>query len=176
MLTAGCCGCLSLDADRDAEAMARRQDMQMLREEMRKLNGRTEGHELELQRLQANIAAMQSEQTAMRAQEEERTRTALDELDRRLRRLETLREEDRKALVETLSARMAEMLKRRPSAAPRASTRSSSGYGYEHIVEPGQTLSAIAQVYGVKAQAIIEANQLKNPDRLVVGQKLFIPE
>jgi LysM repeat protein len=48
--------------------------------------------------------------------------------------------------------------------------------GREHVVQPGETLSAISQAYGVNINIIIKANNLKNPDSLSVGKKLFIPE
>lgn len=67
---------------------------------------------------------------------------------------------------------MADMLKSSGGGSRGARTAT----GYEHEVKPGQTLSEIAAVYGVRAQAIIEANQLTNPNAIRVGQKLFIPE
>ena len=48
--------------------------------------------------------------------------------------------------------------------------------GYEHVVKTGDTLSSIAHQYEVKVKAIVEANQIENPDSLRVGQKLFIPQ
>lgn len=45
-----------------------------------------------------------------------------------------------------------------------------------HTVAPGETLSTIAQSYGVTIAAIVEANTLANPDRLDVGQELIIPQ
>ncbi len=44
-----------------------------------------------------------------------------------------------------------------------------------HVVRQGQTLSGIAQAYATTPSDIIEANDLPNPDRLVVGQALVIP-
>lgn len=44
-----------------------------------------------------------------------------------------------------------------------------------HIVQPNQTLSTIAAQYSVSVSSITEANELPNPDRLVVGQALVIP-
>ncbi len=44
-----------------------------------------------------------------------------------------------------------------------------------HRVAAGETLFAIARRYGVTIQAIVNANQLANPDRLSVGQELIIP-
>jgi len=36
--------------------------------------------------------------------------------------------------------------------------------------------SRTAAAYGVTVRSIVEANDIPNPDRLRVGQKLFIPE
>ncbi len=45
----------------------------------------------------------------------------------------------------------------------------------KHVVQSGETLGSIAIQYGVTVQAILDANQLANPDRLRVGQELVIP-
>jgi len=44
-----------------------------------------------------------------------------------------------------------------------------------YIVRPGDTLYAIAQRYGVTADALIFDNQISDPLRLVPGQALYIP-
>lgn len=44
-----------------------------------------------------------------------------------------------------------------------------------HVVQPGETLSVIAQRYGVTVAAIVSSNNLADPDRLSVGQELSIP-
>lgn len=53
--------------------------------------------------------------------------------------------------------------------------------GYYHVVEKGETLSVIVQAYrekGVKVtrKAVEEANPGMNPNRLIVGRKIFIPD
>jgi len=45
-----------------------------------------------------------------------------------------------------------------------------------HVVQPGETLSSIARLYGVTSQAIMEANGLEDPNLLEVGQQLVIPQ
>ncbi len=45
----------------------------------------------------------------------------------------------------------------------------------DYIVKRGDILSAIAEAYNVSIEAIVAANDLKNPDMLEVGQKLIIP-
>jgi len=44
-----------------------------------------------------------------------------------------------------------------------------------HVVQPGETLLAIAQQYGVSLQAIQAANGIANPERIQAGQTLVIP-
>lgn len=43
-----------------------------------------------------------------------------------------------------------------------------------HTVKPGDTIFKIARKYGSAPMKIIENNELENPDRLTVGQKLLI--
>ncbi len=44
-----------------------------------------------------------------------------------------------------------------------------------HVVARGETLSSIAELYGVTVQAIEDANEIDNPSLIIVGQKLVIP-
>jgi N-acetylmuramoyl-L-alanine amidase len=44
-----------------------------------------------------------------------------------------------------------------------------------YVVESGDTLSSIAQRFGVTVAAIVEANDLTDPDRLAIGDELVIP-
>ena len=53
--------------------------------------------------------------------------------------------------------------------------------GYEHVVESGETLSAIAKAYRaqgvhVTTAQIIAANPKLNPNALIAGKKIFIPD
>lgn len=44
-----------------------------------------------------------------------------------------------------------------------------------HVVRAGESLWRIAQAYGTTVQSIVDANQIPEPNRLVVGQALVIP-
>ncbi len=46
---------------------------------------------------------------------------------------------------------------------------------YRHSVRRGETLSTIAARYGASVHAIVQANGLRNPHRIAVGQSLMIP-
>jgi len=48
--------------------------------------------------------------------------------------------------------------------------------GYEHVVRSGETVSTIARQYGTTVNAIVEANELTNPNSIRVGQILFVPQ
>lgn len=47
--------------------------------------------------------------------------------------------------------------------------------GRIHIVQSGESLNAIAQLYGVSAEEISAFNNVSNPDAIYVGQELIIP-
>lgn len=53
-----------------------------------------------------------------------------------------------------------------------AAPAASGGY---HVVQSGQTLSSIARYYGVTVWALANANGISNPNRIYVGQSLWIP-
>lgn len=44
-----------------------------------------------------------------------------------------------------------------------------------YTVKKGDTLSGIASRYGVPLADIIKANNIANPDKIYVGQKIIIP-
>lgn len=44
-----------------------------------------------------------------------------------------------------------------------------------HVVQAGQSLYQIAQIYNSTVVAIVEANEVPNPNQLVIGQTLVIP-
>jgi len=47
--------------------------------------------------------------------------------------------------------------------------------GRVHVIQSGESLTAIAEQYGVTAEAIIDFNNISNPDAIYVGQELIIP-
>ncbi len=85
--------------------------------------------------------------------------------------LDTRQARMKKELVDQLTAKIASLLQETGSGSSRENLR-----GREHEVRAGQTLSEIAAAYGVSIDAIIDANDLKDPDNIRKGQKLFIPE
>ncbi len=54
-------------------------------------------------------------------------------------------------------------------------TAAANANGYTHTIASGESLYTIARKYDVTTQAIVHANNLGSPDKIVVGQKIVIP-
>ncbi len=50
------------------------------------------------------------------------------------------------------------------------------GGGRYHTLQKGETVYGLARQYNVTPKKIIESNQFKDPSRLAVGTKVYIPE
>ena len=81
-------------------------------------------------------------------------------------------------LAERTNAALASIAKggggRGPAAAPTFSDDFPKE-GVPHVVQAGESLSAIARKYGAKSQDIINANRIVDASKIQVGQTLFIP-
>jgi len=165
-------GCATYDDSRSA--VGENENLLVLREDVNRCKSRLETMEIEQKRIMDEIQQLRSKG------QDENTRAKLDDLDRRVAALDAARATDRQAIVDQLSGNVAKMMgssaPKATKSTPAASPSSASTTGYEHIVKDGETLSAIAAAYKVKPSAIIEANDLKKPDALRKGQKLFIPQ
>lgn len=60
------------------------------------------------------------------------------------------------------------------SSVPTSAATAPSG-GYTHTIAGGESLYTIARRYEVTTQALVQANNLSSPDKIVVGQQLVIP-
>ncbi|ODT76118.1 MAG: hypothetical protein ABS76_32220 [Pelagibacterium sp. SCN 64-44] len=59
-----------------------------------------------------------------------------------------------------------------PAAAPAAAAGANA---FTHTIASGESLYTIARRYEVTTQALVSANNLASPDKIVVGQKIIIP-
>ncbi len=62
-----------------------------------------------------------------------------------------------------------------PGSSPPSPSPSPPPSGTIHVVQRGETLYSIARRYGVDLWAIVRANNISNPNRIYVGQRLVIP-
>jgi hypothetical protein len=169
LLMAG--GCVTMV---DQSTMAQQQaDMERMREDVQRLHEKMSGIELEQQNLARDIGAARGS-----SKEDVVVRNRLDTLERQVQSLAAGREADRKEIVNKVANIVGSSSGGGTSSGHSSSGHSSAGSsqtGYEHVVEPGQSLSAIAAAYKVSMTSIKKANNLKS-STLRVGQKLFIPK
>lgn len=172
-------GCLATFGEQQTQMEAAlREDLRLVQEENQRLRGRVEGFDLQLEQLHRSVDALRSAPGGPTLSDVQALQQRIAALEGQLRNLDAARERDRQEIINILSAKIAQMVA--PAAKPKSSVstparRAGAQEGYEHVVESGQTLSAIAAAYNVSAKSIIEANNLTNPNALRVGQKIFIP-
>lgn len=157
-------GCSSLMVSQDEEL---RQDAEIdrLKADMMRLQGQVSELAQVQDRVASDVAALQSEQSAKSRAIDARLGT----VERTVGDAAGERERLRQSIVSDVSQKVSTLIK---TSTPPARAES----GYEHIVKSGETMSAIATAYKVNVNAIMQANGIKNPNSLRVGQKLFIPE
>jgi LysM repeat protein len=56
-----------------------------------------------------------------------------------------------------------------------ATTTTAAGEMRKYVVQPGESLFAIAQKFNLSAPALVEINKIKNPDRVSAGTELLLP-
>jgi LysM repeat protein len=172
-------GCVTNPSEQRSLAQQQQEDYLIFQEDMRRMRARLDAMEQEMNRLIQQVNAATVDQSRTVQSQLQGLNASMDELQRRIRAVDAAREADKKEIVETLSKRVSSVLATQPSrsSAPAASAprRQVSSEGYEHVVEPGETLSAIAKAYGVRTDDIIQANNMKSADVLRVGQKIFVP-
>lgn len=172
LLTVG--GCITTDDP--ATRMSEREDFRLLKENISRAEGRLETLEMEYRRLFNEMETLKNANGSDSARVRD-AQARMDLIEARIAALDTARERDRKEIVDQLSATIAELMRSgRASRATGSSSRAGADSGYEHEVQAGETLSAIAAAYKVSVKVIVETNNLQDPDHLRKGQKLFIPQ
>ena len=187
LVVAGLSGCNTL-SDSDRAVAQEREDMNIMRTDIDRLNGRLERMEMENVRIAKELEQVRNSVSSSSA-DRAAAQTRMNDIERRLQLLDAAREKDRQTIIDQLSAKISEILNanRSSSSRPRATSKttpaggtsatpSASGGGKaSHEVQDGDTLSSIAAKYKVKADAIVQANNLQDPNHLRKGQKLLIP-
>ena len=179
-------GCITYYDERNAQAMEEAENQRVLNERLKRIEGQIEGLQMENQRLGTEIETVRRQMDTVGQNQSRLMQGQLEELAKRIRALDEARATDRQAMLDDISRKVADLINRRaPSpgststggrATPTRRPATGNEVGYEHVVAENETLSAIAQAYGVKTTAIIEANNITDPTKVRVGQKLFIPK
>jgi LysM repeat protein len=167
----GCLQTRETEGDRIAQqrAIEQRQQQQQLSEQRQRVKMQFEDSEAQLNETRQELRQVKTELAARPSQEDiQRLENRISALEQLVQRMEAQRARDREEMIETLSQRMATVLSQQRA-------RQAQSSGRTHEVARGETLSAIAAAYRVSSQAIIQANNLQNPNALRIGQKLTIP-
>jgi len=61
------------------------------------------------------------------------------------------------------------------AAAPRANTQAAPRANVVHVLRSGETIGTLANRYGVSTAAILRANNIRNANRMQIGQRITIP-
>jgi TolA-binding protein len=154
LILAGC-ETMSYQLTTPADRASMSQDQLIAQENQRRLSGRLETLEMQIGQISRDLETLRSQ------------------LDSRCAAIEQKSEADKREMVARLSGELDKLMKQAATARPAAAP---SSRGIEHTVQPGETLFIISKAYGVSAKTIVDLNKLTNPDRLSVGQKLFIPQ
>jgi len=137
--------------------------------EVQRVSGQVDVQQSNINDLQRRVGALErgNDNRAMR-QEIESLKNAVAELRRMV-------QNQRGEIVRDLSGRIAKIQTPAPAPAPKTEKKVVIGAHQEYTVQPGDTLSLIAQAFGTSVSKIKEINNLKG-NNLRVGQKLNLPK
>jgi len=166
-VTALWCGCASLGDARRQDDMREQAELDKLRVTVARLQEQVQGLQQGHQDLYTHVKSVEDAARTV----ETKLERELAEIERSLKAMASSQEAVRAQMVADLSAKMANIMR---SASVSSGSRVEEGY--EHVVQPGETLSEIASAYNARIETIVKANGLANPNAIKVGQKLFIPE
>ncbi len=164
------------DTDLLQEQVSQREDLRLLQEKIGQLQTDLRALKSDHESLNTTVSRLKTDLSDLH-QSREQFQKDVERLDGLIRKLDAAREQDRKTIVEEVGreiSHLSEKNKPKPSSSGKPS-KSQAQEGVEHTVEKGQTLTAIAEAYGVPKKAIMEANHLTSAE-LKAGQKLFIPQ
>ncbi|MGI6495782.1 MAG: LysM peptidoglycan-binding domain-containing protein [Kiritimatiellia bacterium] len=133
------------------------------------LRARSEGTSVAMTHIEERLDALERQSA-----QNDALRAKVDRLQQEIDALRAEQEASRRQIVNDLSAEIQKAFAESPQR--RAPAGGSSGSGYEHVVQAGETLSAIAAAYGCPVKRIMDANNIRNANQIRAGQKLFIPD
>ncbi len=158
-----------------------RADLQVVREDQRKLHLMLQEQQRIINSLRNQVAEMsrQIERLNTAAADESPARQDIEALRRAIRQESQAREKAIETVIDSLSEEIAALSARqatqRTPARPAPEEEWTGPVQGEYTVSSGDTLSAIAQAFGVSISRLKEANNLRG-DLIREGQVLVIPE
>jgi len=144
--------------------------LSLLEEKVNRLRAELEDLQFRQQKTDKTIEAIKADLKDLRRNTGTASSDDLKALEAKIAAVDAARQKDNKALVDELAKQLAALgTGAKPPKPPAA------GDAKEHVVQKGETLSAIARTCGVSVAALKKANNLTS-DSLAVGQKLIIPK
>ena len=157
-----------------AEIQRQRTIIQSLEQQLGQING-----DIQQDRYNQSSAASSYASSAQLSSFQSSVQEQLSGLRQQIAAVDEARVNDRKEIMGSVSKIIADALKASAASSSKPSGKkmpSGSYTGIEHVVQSGETLSAIAVAYGVKTSTLLEYNNISNPSLIRVGQTLFIPQ
>ncbi len=155
----------------------------LLSERLNKLSDQVQILVNQQDNLQRELASLQNRLNQLQAGPGGASAAELQRLQAMIAKVDTARQQDKQIILDEVAKQLDAMTRRSGKSAtmkatPTTTSSTSGGTetGYEHVVKAGETVTAIAKAYGVSVDAIMKANNMKNPGSLKVGQKLFVPK
>lgn len=168
-------GCTTVPTDEERTQAGVLTDIRNMQEDINRIHGRQDQIETATEDLRKEMRALNSGDTGGKAATEKR----LVAMENRLKFIDEAREADKREIIEKLSQKIADVINRTRGGGESAGGRISSSSGVagetKHVVKEKESLSLIAQKYGVTVDALVQANRLKSANVVRVGQVLVIP-
>lgn len=150
------------------------QQLGILDEKLNRLRADVEALQFNQDKIQKQLADLQTQVLNLRQTGTGASASDLQALEAKIKAVDAAREKDRQVILDQLAKELANLSTSRAGTVP--STPKVAGTdAKEHVVQKGETLTAIAKEYGVTVADLKKANSLTGDD-IRVGQKLTIPK
>jgi LysM repeat protein len=150
------------------------QQLAILDEKLNRLRADVEALQFNQEKTQKQIAELQTQVLNLRQANTGTSTTDLQTLEAKIKAVDAAREKDRQVILDQLAKELANLSASRAGAGA-TTPKVPAGEAKEHVVQKGETLTAIAKQYGVTVADLRKANSLTGDD-IRVGQKLTIPK
>jgi LysM repeat protein len=141
----------------------------VLDEKVGRLSAQVEDLLFQQQKMQKDLDNLRAELQEVRRAAGGANSADLKALEDRIAAVDAARQADKKAIIDQLAKELAGM------SSGKSAGKATASDAKEHVVAKGETLSAIAKIYGVTVADLRKANGLSTDD-LKIGQKLVIPK
>jgi LysM repeat protein len=149
------------------------QQLAILDEKLNRMKADVEALQFNQDKMQKQITELQAQVLKLRESGTSASASDLQALEARIKAVDAAREKDKQVILDQLAKELANLSASRVGTAP--PPKPTGGAATDHVVQKGETLTAIAKQYGVSVVDLKKANSLTS-DEIKVGQKLTIPK